>query len=199
MDTMAEALADAGYEVVNLDYPSTEISIGETSTLLRQALAECCTGTKSQVHFVTHSLGGIIVRFYLDIETPPNLGRVVMLSPPNSGSEVVDALEEYELFRAGLGPAARELSTREDAVPAQLGPVDFEVGIITGNRSINPVFSWMIPGPDDGQVSVDGARVEGMTDFLVVPHTHTFIMNSDEVILQTLHFLEHGSFAQESP
>lgn len=199
MDTMAQALAAAGYRVVNLDYPSTEISIGETSALLDQTIEDCCSQSGDEVHFVTHSLGGIIVRFHLDRHPREDLGRVVMLSPPNSGSEVVDALGDFELFESAFGPAAQELSTEDDSVPRQLGPVDFELGIITGNRSINPVFSWMIPGDDDGQVSVDGARIEGMADFLVVPHTHTFIMNSPEVIRQTVHFLEHGSFDRETP
>lgn len=199
MATMADALADHGYFIVNLDYPSTEISIEETSDLLDQALLDCCAESDEPVHFVTHSLGGIIVRFYLDDRAPRILGRVVMLSPPNSGSEVVDALDDFSLFRTGLGPAAQELSTKEDSVPVRLGPVTFELGVITGNKSINPLFSWLIPGEDDGQVSVEGARIAGMTDFLVLPHTHTFIMNSPEVIRQTLRFLEHGSFDQESP
>ena len=126
------------------------------------------------------------------------LGRVVMLSPPNNGSEVVDLLDDYGLFRTGLGPAALELSTDESGMPNRLGPVDFELGVITGNRSINPLFSWWIPGEDDGQVSVEGARVTGMTDFLVLPATHTFIMNDSQAIEQTLFFLERGRFDRES-
>ena len=117
-----------------------------------------------------------------------------MLSPPNSGSELVDALRNNSLFRMGLGPSGQQLGTDPASIPNQLGPLNFEVGIITGTRSLNPLFSWLIPGKDDGKVSVENAKAPDMTDFLVVPHTHTFIMNSKVVIAQTLHFLRNGTF-----
>ncbi|HSH46653.1 MAG TPA: hypothetical protein VK966_12485, partial [Longimicrobiales bacterium] len=155
------------------------------------ALAACCAGAR--LHFVTHSLGGILVRAYAAEHGAERIGRVVMLSPPNHGSEVVDRLEGVPFLERVLGPAAVQLGTG-DGVPDLLGPPEFELGIITGDASLNPLFSWWIPGPDDGKVSVASARLEGADDFLVLPANHTFIMREDEVVRQILAFLETGAF-----
>ena len=72
------------------------------------------------------------------------------------------------------------------------------MGIITGSRSLNPLTSWLVTGEDDGKVSVESAQLEGMADFLVVPNTHTFIMNSSQVAQEVVHFLEQGSFSQRT-
>jgi hypothetical protein len=139
-------------------------------------------------------MGGILVRYYLAQRRPAELGRVVMLSPPNQGSELVDSLGKLPGFLAINGRAGRQLGTSPDSVPNRLGPVSYPVGVITGNRSINLILSRLIPGEDDGKVSIRRARVEGMSDFLVVPHTHPMIMNSDLVIRQTSQFLRRGRF-----
>ena len=143
-------------------------------------------------------MGGILLRYYLTQEEIPELGRVVMFNPPNKGSEVVDNLRDYWFFKWHDGPAGQQLGTGPDSLPKNLGPVTFPLGIITGN---NPAFydfwaSEMIPGPDDGKVSVESAKIKGMTDFLVLPISHTFIMDDEVVISQTLHFLEHGTFSR---
>ena len=199
MRRMEKRLADAGYRVVNVSYPSTQHSIEYLAEReLGPALQECCADGAGLVHFVTHSMGGIVLRYYLENHELENLGRVVMLSPPNQGSELADWVAENELLQKILGPSAEELGTGSESVPNRLGPVDFDLGIITGNRTLNPLFSRMIPGADDGKVSVERAKVEGMTDFLVVPHTHTYIMLADDVIEQTLYFLENGRFDHEA-
>ena len=117
-----------------------------------------------------------------------------MLSPPNRGSELVDRFGQSVFFKSGYGPAGRQLGTGPDSLPNCLGPVDLEVGVIAGTRSLNPLYSYLIPGRDDGKVSVDRTRAAGMADFITVPHTHTFIMNSPEVIRQILYFLKNGRF-----
>jgi len=139
-------------------------------------------------------LGGIVLRYYLKENQLHNLGRVVMLSPPNQGSELVDNLRDNILFKIVTGPSGQQLGTASSSVPITLGPVDFELGIIVGNRSLNLILSHLIPGEDDGRVSVERSKVEGMADFLIVPQAHPFIMNSPEVIEQTVYFLEHGRF-----
>ncbi|EDN65388.1 conserved hypothetical protein [Beggiatoa sp. PS] len=141
-------------------------------------------------------MGGIITRFYLKENKIKNLGRVVMLSPPNQGSELTDSLKNNVniLFRFFTGPAGQQLGTEPSSIPNQLGPVNFELGVITGNATLNPLYSYLIPGEDDGKVSVERAKVKGMKDFLVVPHSHTFIMNSHEVREQIVYFLEYGQF-----
>ena len=195
MEKMEKALSDSGYLVRNTAYPSTEKPVDELASAVIPAAVESCNeeGDRS-IHFVTHSLGGMLIRYYLETNVIDNLGRVVMLSPPNQGSEVVDNLSGVPGFRALNGPAGMQLGTDQDDVPAQLGPATFDVGIITGNQSINLFLSMMIPGEDDGKVSVERAKLEGMADFLVVPHAHPFIMKSDLVIDQVLYFLEYGRF-----
>ena len=148
----------------------------------------------NRVHFVTHSMGGVLVRHYLSIKTIENLGRVVMLSPPNHGSEVIDALADKPGFEFINGPAGKQLGTGPESLLLVLGPANFELGVITGNRSINLINSMMIPDQDDGKVSVASAKLDGMADFLVVSHTHPFIMKARDVIEQAVLFLRHGCF-----
>jgi triacylglycerol lipase len=196
MKYMAERLAEAGYHVVNIPYPSRKQNIDTLVANLHKTLEECCLNTASRLHFVTHSLGGIMVRAYLSQSRPDNLGRVVMLSPPNKGSDVVDFFGRYRFFKYFMGPAATELGTDPESIPNRLGPADFEVGIITGDRTIDPISSWIIDGDDDGKVSIEQAKLEGMTAFQVVHVSHAFIMKDPEVISEVIHFLKTGSFAK---
>jgi triacylglycerol lipase len=194
MKKLETALARDGYEVVNFGYPAGRRRIEELSGDLDARLTEHRRTVDRRVHFVTHSFGGILLRYYLKEHPLPNVGRVVMLSPPNGGSELADLLRKIPLARRVAGPNRPRIGTDPDGLPARLGPVAFELGVITGDRSINPIFSALIRGPDDGFVGVARARVGGMTDFLVVPRTHAFIMKSRGVIQQTLKFLRDGSF-----
>jgi pimeloyl-ACP methyl ester carboxylesterase len=195
---LQERLADAGYRVVNFGYPSRTEPLEALTDSLRSAVDHCCPGPEGDVHFVTHSMGGVLVRILLAEQAEPFEGRVVMLSPPNQGSEIVDAFSDSPLLRSVLGPAGLRLGTDSTGVASELPPVNFSLGIITGDRSLNPIGSWLIPGPDDGKVGVDNARVEGADAFLVVPATHTFIMNRSDVAEQVVHFLRHGTFADRS-
>ena len=199
MNTMEKALIQAGYHTVNLDYPSRSKSIEDiVEEEFTRGIELCEQADTRKIHFVTHSLGGIIVRHAMARQKPKNLGRVVMLSPPNKGSFVTDKLKNWWLYRWLNGPAGQDLGTEEDSLPNRLGPVDYEVGVITGNRHwfFDTWFASLSPGEHDGKVSVEGARVEGMADFLVVPETHPFIMNADRVIEETIHFLRQGTFSR---
>ena len=196
MAAMARHLAHTGYRVVNLDYPSTRASI---ETLSEGIIFETVNRCRRQhpsvpIHFVTHSLGGILVRQYLQAHRLPPGSRVVMLSPPNQGSEVADLMKEFFFYRWMMGPAGPQLGTGAESVPNRLGPVDVPVGVIAGDRTLEPWFSTRLPGADDGKVSVARSRLAEMADFLVVHNSHGFIMNDPQVIAQTLYFLQHGRF-----
>ncbi|MBW3696003.1 alpha/beta fold hydrolase [Vibrio sp. T187] len=197
MKTMAKELEAEGYQVVNYDYPSTSFEIAELANVhVPLALAHC--ENTDTVNFVTHSLGGIIVRQYLSTHTLDNLGRVVMLAPPNQGSEVVDTLRDIPVFEWINGPAGLQLGTEDESVPNTLGPVSYPVGVIAGSSTMNPLLSLMLPNPDDGKVSVERTKVKGMSDHIVLPVTHTFLMNDQAVIKQVKAFLETGKFEIKS-
>lgn len=195
MSRMARALETAGYHVCNVSYPSRKHPIEVLSAeYVAPAIRACRSSETDTLNFVTHSLGGIVVRQLARSQPDLKIGRVVMLSPPNHGSEVVDTLGSLSLFTFINGPAGLQLATGEEFAPRTLGPASFDVGIITGSRTVNPILSLMIPGTDDGKVSIESAKLEGMKDFCVLPATHPFIMNNKLAIGQTLSFLAEGKF-----
>ncbi len=187
-------LGSAGFQVVDFDYPSTTEPLEQLVDSLASVVSGCCAGEVHNVHFVTHSLGGVLVRSYLSRSVEPHHGRVVMLSPPNQGSEIIDAFSDSPLVMSLLGPAGAQLGTDSTSPLQRLGPVRFSLGIIAGDRSVFPVGSWLIPGPDDGLVGVEQTRVDGASDFMLVPATHTFIMNRADVADAVIAFLNTGRF-----
>jgi len=193
MRPLASTLEQAGYRVHNLEYPSTESTPAELVAHLHGELQRCCADA-TRLHFVTHSLGGILVRAYLAEHELPTLGRVVMLAPPNHGSEYVDALGDWKLFPMILGPTAIELGTGAQSLPNRLPVPDFELGVIAGTGGLNWLGDAVIDGPNDGTVGVDSARIEGMRDFLALDVSHTFIMREPAVAEQTIAFLRNGHF-----
>lgn len=196
MEKIEQAFKEKGYTTFNEGYPSREytVEMAVDSVLYPQILAmNLQEGQK--LHFVTHSLGGIITRYLLKKHPDLPVGRVVMLAPPNKGSELVDTFRKVPVLAKSLnGPAFFQLGTGKDSFVNQLGPVEFECGIITGNQTWNAFYSTIIPGNDDGKVSVENTKVDGMKDFIALPASHTFIMRNEEVIRQTAHFIEKGAF-----
>jgi len=197
--SMAKAgrlLAQYGYKIVNAGYPSRKFKVQALALeCIRQAVKECEPERIGKIHFLTHSLGGILIRYYLSVESIDKLGRVVMLAPPNRGSEIVDRLGDWKVFYWLNGPAGLQLGTDSNSLPNRLGPVNFQTGIIAGSKTFNPLLSLLFPDSNDGKVSVSRAQIEGMQDFIVLPYSHTFIMQRVLAIHQALHFIQHGYFA----
>jgi hypothetical protein len=198
MNKMEKALQETGYLTANIDYPSRDFEIEELASIaVGDGLAVCRTGgSVAKIHFVTHSLGGILVRQYLSTGTIEELGRVVMLGPPNQGSLAADDLEGVPGFDWINGPAGRQLGKDMNSVPLALGPADFELGVIAGNRSIDPITSAILENPDDGRVSVADTKLEGMDDFVIVEHSHAFMMRMRRPIELTKLFLRTGRFSE---
>ncbi|MBL4606525.1 MAG: hypothetical protein JKY01_01685 [Pseudomonadales bacterium] len=195
MQAIQKTLTHDGYQVWSESYPSTLKDISQLATeTINEALSYCRSYNSTHIHFVTHSLGGILLRYYLQDQHPKEPGYIVMLSPPNHGSEVVDHLKNNKLFQYFLGPAGQQLGTDKNSIPNTLKPVNAVIGIITGNNSFEPWFSNKIPGQDDGKVSTESAKLTEMRDYLVIKSGHTFIMNNSYAIEQIQYFLKHGKF-----
>ena len=195
---MERRLSDEGFAVLNIGYPSRAKTVEELAEeIIPNVIMLCRKQGARTIHFVTHSLGGIIVRYYLKYHPIPELGRVVMLSPPNGGSEIVDRFRHNFFFKWLNGPAGQQLGTDQDGLPKRLGEVAFNLGVITGDRSINLFLSLFIPGADDGKVSLTNAKVGGMNDFIIIHATHPFIMRNRHAINQTIAFLRDGTFKRE--
>ena len=199
MERMAESLVEEGYRTANIEYPSRDYTIEELAPMAVGDGLEACRAEQDveTIHFVTHSLGGILVRQYLSEHDIPELGRVVMLGPPNQGSAAVDQLGDVPGFDWLNGPAGKQLGQGENSVPLKLGPATFELGIIAGNRTIDPLTSAVLEDPDDGRVSVVDTMLDGMADFVVVEHSHAFMMRMTRPIELTIRFLKHGNFGSQ--
>ncbi len=188
-----------GYVVYNLDYHSRKMRIEALAESVMPGAFAWFSGQGIQtVHVITHSMGGILLRGFVRARQPASLGRVVMICPPNQGSELVDLLGGYSWFQRYFGPAGCQLGTGEGSFPRPLGPVSFPLGVLGGNHS-SLVWGRFFPGANDGKVAVERMRVEEMADFLVLPpYSHTLILYRKPVWLQALHFLRHGCFARET-
>ncbi|MBA53998.1 MAG: alpha/beta hydrolase [Pseudomonadales bacterium] len=200
MKGLERFLTRQGYHVINQGYSSRRGSIAE---LCRQLFHDLLPALppEGQIHFVTHSLGGILLRYGLQHWSihQGRLGRAVMLAPPSQGSEVVDILRHVPLLPRIMGPAFLQLGTDASSVPLQLlareqGGLPIEVGVIAGRTSYEPWFSPLFGEDNDGKVSVSRSRHPGMKDFRALEVGHTFIMNDKRVRQHILHFLQFGRF-----
>ncbi|MDO8505766.1 MAG: alpha/beta fold hydrolase [bacterium] len=184
MHILGVRLAKQGYRIINANYPSTKDSIEHLSdTYLADALDRDYKDTTRRIHFVTHSMGGPMVRYFLTTHKIEHLGRAVMIAPPSKGSELADIWSASKRLSASMGPAIHEMTTYKNSLVNTLPPPYYEVGIIAGKR--------------DEKISVENTKLEGMKDFLIVNREHTFIMIAKEVTDATIHFLKNGNFKPE--
>ena len=202
MKRIERTLTDEGYRVTNLDYDSLRIPLEKLTTEWLPAQLEShhisLQANAPPLYIITHSMGGIILRGYLrHAGVPPNLKRVVMLAPPNQGSSLVDRIGEWKAFKIATGVNGQKLSTQADSFPRQLPPWPLgpQLGIIAGDRPINPLLAHWTGSPGDGKVRVAETHLDGMHDHIVMPHSHTWIQYRRAVIDQIGHFLRNGQFA----
>lgn len=195
MRALASHLSENGFLVINTGYPSTTESVATIAEhYLGEMVARCRKRGAKKIHIVTHSLGGIVTRQYLQNHALPSGSRIVMIAPPNKGSELADKFQSLVFYEWLNGPAGQVLGTGPESLPNTLKPVKGEVGVIAGDATFNPLYSWLIPGPDDGKVSVESTTLKEMADFLVVSSSHSFIMRHETVLKQVVYFLRNGKF-----
>ena len=192
---MQLALERAGFATLNLDYASRRKPLEGLAEDIDPAIQHFADRVDGSIHFVCHSMGGLLARVYIARHRPKRLGRVVMLGTPNSGSEIADRLKNIGIYRAFFGPAGQQLGTQRDAAIEALFPsVDYPVGIIAGNRSIYPIASALLPKPHDGRVSVANTKLHGMAGHIVIRSSHPWLPRNSIAIAQTIAFLRGGRF-----
>ncbi len=189
-----------GYAVLNILYPSREFELEDLRDFVHDKIINCPDyHDDTTLNFVTHSMGGLITRYYIAKYKPKNMGKVVMLGPPNTGSELADWLHDTKIiapiFRTIFGPASDQLTTDYEHID---GDITYPLGIIAGNMSVNPLSPWLLEGVHDGIVPVERTKIEGMTDHIVMAATHSFMMFNGDVMAQALHFLQHNKFDHDA-
>lgn len=184
-------LTQQNNEVTLFGYPSTRYNVQELVDWMHPRLQKIIQDNQQPVHFVCHSMGGLLFRAYLEKHPIPNLGRVVFLATPSQGSELADYLIRFTLFRWLFGPASLQLQTSETPNLFKK-PINFELGVIMGDKpTINlPCFK----GLNDGNVSVASSKVVGIKDHLIVPKNHLSILVDKNTQFQIDYFLKNGYF-----
>lgn len=198
---LARRLRVSGYDVANIGYPSWRWPIGRVLAHLHRRITAASAHTPPSLHFVGHSMGGLLLRAYLARHQPHNLGRVVMLGTPNSGSELADLLYRIRLHPLILNHAGILLRTNRDAATQALfGTVNYPLGVIAGDRAmIGALPNLVFRAPNDGKVSVAATHLSGQSDHLILPVAHTAMIYSQPVADQVAHFLREGRFKRLSP
>ncbi len=193
MNSIEKELRTSGYYILNITYPSNRLSIESIVEYIHKEIMQNLKEV-SKIHFVGYSLGGLVIRAYLQKYKPKNLGRVVMVGTPNKGSESADKFKNLWLYKKLIGPAGQQLVTDQDTFKHIFGKVFYPLGIIAGSVAIDPINYMIIPKPNDGKVSVESTKLKGMADHIVIKTNHTFMARNSKVIKQILHFLKKGKF-----
>lgn len=197
MVKIGNRLMNENYNVINVGYPSTEREVKAISRgYLKEVIKKNCPNKTKKIHFVTHSMGGIIVRDYInDSENISRFGKVIMLAPPNNGSEIIDNVKGIKVIEKILGPAGMALGTGEKDIPKTLGEAKVPTGVVIGTGKLFPFLSLFVDEENDGCVTIESAKLEGMKDFKVEKSSHTMITFDDQVIEYVVNFLKLEKFS----
>jgi len=180
-----------GFSTLNLSYPSRRASVDDHAAKLASRVKSFAEKV-GDVHFLTHSMGGLVAWALIARERPKNLGKVVMLAPPLGGSEIADFIATQPFLRKLFGPAIEDLTCS-----AQRGPIDFPLGVIAGDRTLNPLLSYFfLRGPNDGKVTVARTRLPGLADHLCLPVSHPLLPWDGEALRQAVAFFREGAFSR---
>jgi pimeloyl-ACP methyl ester carboxylesterase len=191
---LANRISQANYEVFNISYPSTDYKIEDLVDYIHNELQKHNIDKKQKVNIVAHSLGGLLTRAYLKKYPMDNLNRVVMIATPNKGSQVADFFKDWGLYKKMFGPAGQQLDTDMSDINKLFGKVDYELGIIAGRTSLNPIFSAMLDGKDDGVVSVESTKLKEMKDHITVSNLHGIQLYTKRDADLVISFLNDGQF-----
>lgn len=196
MNGLARYLRKAGFRILNVGYSSTKKSISEIIDVIHPTIEHFIKDVPGKVHLVGYSMGGLVARAYLNRYSIPSLGRVVLIGTPNHGSEVADFVKDWWLYKRLYGPAGQQLLTnKHQSLHNLLGKVSYEVGVIAGNHCWDPVCSFLIGKENDGKVSVESTKLDGMKEHVILPVGHVYMPHSRKIWKLTCRFLEHGSFS----
>lgn len=192
---LVQRLKEANFNVCTLDYESLGESVESVLSETSNQINECLVNAP-RTHFVGHSLGGLVIRSYLQDNQEKlahvGLGEVVLMGTPNKGSELADHLSDSWLMKVG-GEISRVLMTGDNSLGNNFDELDVNIGIIAGTKS-SSLTSEHFVGPNDGLVSVASTKLQSMSDFIAIEVTHTQMRYDLEVAEQTIHFLQQGEF-----
>lgn len=192
LGTMENALSDAGYRVCNIDYPTRKHQIAALADSIGTPIDKVMQNNQDEVHFVTYSLGALVLRAYLAKQQDLPLGKIVLIAPPHGGSPVADFIQARAWLRWLFGPVIQQLGIKQDNPPWSI-PSEVLMGILAGSRAWDP-FTLLFNEMNDGRVSVSGTKHPMMTDHLVLPLSHFQMTYHPDIIHQTIFFLKRGHF-----
>lgn len=193
MQGLADFIEQNNYKVLNINYPSSRHDILSLAKLIHPQIRDFATQV-TKIHFVGYSMGGLIIRAYLNLYMPINLAQVVMLGTPNKGSEVADFLQDYWIYKKLYGPAGQQLITEQTSFKDIFGSVNYELGVIAGKSPYYFIANRIINEESDGRVSINNTKLDGMKEHVVVNSGHTWLSTNKEVWRLTLLFLNSGRF-----
>jgi pimeloyl-ACP methyl ester carboxylesterase len=194
MQGLANFLKRNNFDILNIDYPSTKFPLEDLVEIIHTDISRALELNYQKIYFIGFSMGGLLARAYLNKYRIENLANIVFIGTPNHGSEVADFFNRFKFFRFIFGPAGQQLVTNQDSFIHVLGSPYYEFGVIAGDFSVNLLLSKIIKKPNDGKVSVESTKLDGMKDHLVLSTSHPFMIRNRKVWEYTLNFMLHSSF-----
>ena len=198
MNTLAYAIHQAGYEVRNVGYNSINQNLNDIKEEVFEKFNQYISlNPGKKIHFVGHSLGGLLIRAYLEENKLNNLGVVILMGTPNKGTQLVNQYEDKWYF-SWLGPVISELGVDSSQFLEALQDPYYTVGVIAGSKPYSRRSSDYLEGAHDGLVTVESAKLEGMHDFIELEVNHSIMKRDPRVIEQVIYFLKNSQFKKDN-